>query len=621
MATVTKAATPDPGLKSRLAAEKNKQLKMRVAAAWTLAKTMLPNAPENEQYKFATNLLANSTQALKLALKQTAVNAHYTRLAGRVEAELKVDLNDLLENPSVLSKERAAVTSELKGDAKNANAKTADDRKECGPMPDKYPEPKRNEPDGMEGSHAADRPKEPAAAMKAAGTKTAHDKDCKGCPVCDKDKDKKAAVKVAHDKDCKGCDECEPKDKKKAAVPVKKADAEADKKEKDKKDDKKEAAAPKKAAPKKAEAEKKADDAKDKKEASTPVTIALAAAKAAIAAAKVAVAKAAASKKAALAKKAEGDDDKPADDAPPDDKGDDDAPAEDAPEGDAPVDDGVSEEGDAPAGDEPPMDDAPADDEAEPFDEEHADLTDAVEDIKADIETLEEAIADFSGSPDDLALPAREGEMPMEEEGLEGEMPVDGMEGLDPLAPEGSEEELNLEDIFNQDAMADKVSSLNDEEEMMQAGLLGDDFFGPSEPSDLEAILEQEEGLTSPADMFALNGVDNDPLAAMFASVKEASSDSDIVAPGDLQAYFDTDLKSDVRDADNDHTGDIASDVLESLKQPTRVETRDTAAKLQPPPKGATVIRQIKQAAPAAKVAAGHGNLAKLLFTDDPDTF
>jgi len=487
-------------------------------------------------------------------------------------------------------------------------------------VPDKYPEPKRNEPDGMEGSHAADRPKEPAAATKAATVKTAHDKDCKGCPVCDKDKKKESAVKTAHSKDCKGCDECEPKDKKKAAVPVKKADAEADKKEKDKKDEKKEAAvAPKKAAPKKAEADKtdadkKKDDAKDKKEASTPVTIALAAAKAAITAAKLAVTKAAAAKKqAAVSKKAEGEDDKPADDAP-DDKGDD-APAEDAPEGDAPVDDGAPD--DMPEGDEPPVGDAP-EDEVEPFDEEHADLTDAVEDIKADIETLEAAIADFSGSPDDLALPPAEGDMPLPEEGMDPGMPVEGMEG-DPLAPEGGEEELNLEDIFNQDAMADKVSSLNDEEEMMQAGLLGDDFFGPSEPSDLEAILEQEEGLTSPADMFALDGADNDPLAAMFASVKEASSDGDVVAPGDLQSYFDTDLKSDVRDADNDHTGDIASDVLESLKQPTRVETRDTAAKLQPPPKSA-VIRRIKQAAPTTKVAA-QGNLAKLLFTDDPDTF
>ena len=585
MATVNKRENaPNPGLVSRVAAEKNKLLKMRVAAAWTLSKTMLPTAPEGEQYKFATNLLTNSTQALKTALKQTAINAHYTRLGTQVEAALKTDLNDLLENPSVLTKEESAVTSELKGEAKNATPKKADDRTESGPLPAKYPEPKRNEPDGMDGDHAADRPKEPAEAMKAA-----------------------ASPKKAHSKDCKGCDECDPKkkdDKKAAVVAPKKPAAPV---------------TPVKAAPKKAEADKPKDKDEKKPEAKkeavlTPAAkaaaVAIATAKAAVAAAKIAIAKAAAPTKMAapVKKKAEEEapEEEPADEEPLEDAPEDEAPVDDAPaEGDMPVDDSLEEMPEE------------GEEEAEPFDEEQADLTDAVEDIKADIETLEEAIADFAGEPEDLTL--GEGEMAepageLETLGdLDAEAPLE--EGA-PLSPEGQEQELDLGAIFDEDAMSDKVSSLNDEDEVMEAGW-AEEIFGPTDPSDLEAILEQEEGLTSPADMFALDGADNDPLAAMFASVKEASAD--IVEPGDLQSYFESSHGTDNRDDVTDHDGDIGSDVLESLKQPTRVETRDTSAKLQPPPKGAAVIRRIKQAAPAAK-AALNGNLAQLLFVDDPDT-
>lgn len=134
--------TVKPSLRERIAALKSKEAapvskfsakeaKTRVAASWTIAKTLLPAAPSEVQYKLASSLLANGTNALGAILRQAAVNAHYTKLAEKFEEMHKVELNELIEDPSLLSKMQKEVQSELKGEAKNASkAKKADGENE-----------------------------------------------------------------------------------------------------------------------------------------------------------------------------------------------------------------------------------------------------------------------------------------------------------------------------------------------------------------------------------------------------------------------------------------------------------------------------------------------------------
>jgi hypothetical protein len=484
--------------------------RQKTACAWTIAKTMLPGAPYAEQVKFASTLMTNTLPALKVAMHQTAVNAHYTRIAEKIETRLKCDLNDLLENPSILTKEEKAVESEFKGEPKDASAKKADDRKDAGPLPAEYPEPKRDEPTELDGSNAGKgRPDSwtDGPGSKEAGNKKACEEGCKG--DCGHDHSKEA-TKTA-------------------------AEGDVD------------------------EAIAAADDAADAGE------------------------DAAAAETDAAA--VEGDV---------------------VPEG-APVD------GEVPAAGEG---------EAEPFDEELANLEDAVDDVKSDIETLEDAVSEFSNDSDDITFGGQD------MLGDEGEGDVDGdvdMSG-DFFGAEGGEgeeggEELNLEDIFDEGAMADKVSALNDEDVITIEENDGDDFFAPSDAADLESVLEQEEGLTSPADMFNLEGVDNDPMASIFAS--KQASDEGILEPGELEDHFETDLAGDDRDAEFDHDEDIFASLYKDLKQPTRDDHRDTHPNLKTPnnkeakvaPKQAG-LRRIRQAAPS-KVAST--NLASLIFTDEGD--
>ena len=83
-------------LKERLASIRetkqstHKEAKIRVASAWTLAKSLLPTAPNEIQYKLASSLLANSTKSLTAMLRQTAINAHYTKVAEKFEQVHKV---------------------------------------------------------------------------------------------------------------------------------------------------------------------------------------------------------------------------------------------------------------------------------------------------------------------------------------------------------------------------------------------------------------------------------------------------------------------------------------------------------------------------------------------------
>src|SRR5271163_559984 len=260
-------AQPTPasasGVKEKLAEVKSKreaikkEAQQRVAAAWTIAKTMLPSAPAEVQKAAAQNLLQNPTKVLNAMLRQTAKNAHYTKQAESFAAVHKTDIvafatkqaesfssvhkkeqNDLLEEPSVLASEKKSVESELKGEPKSAKTKKADDRKDAGPQtavfddgrcyPSKDTTPAEMHADSAKSQTEADhRPMD--TINKSEGDKAGKEAskkadfgDKKAPPFGKKDdegkKDEKdASAKTACGADCKGCPECEKKAAEKCA--------------------------------------------------------------------------------------------------------------------------------------------------------------------------------------------------------------------------------------------------------------------------------------------------------------------------------------------------------------------------------------------------------------------
>jgi len=587
-------------LAGRVAAEKRtaaetRQLKMRVASAYTLAKTMLPTGSAEQHVKVAKTLLALSTPVLGAMLRTAAVNAHFTRVAEEFKNVHKVDMNDLLEDPSLLNKEKKAVESELKGDPKNASAKVADDRADCGPQPSTYDEGKRTEPAGMDASDVHEPEQKiwteggegKVPVGKEAGKKKACGDECKGCDGCKKEASEKKAADAVDplngdgcndDPDCKRDHEHKKEAAKKKETPVErlrrelKEALEEEKKEKGKKKD---------AAAKTAE---------EGEEAPPPPPDADADA-------------------AGDVESAEGDAEAAADEH----------------EGEA-AEAGAEGEADAEAGDTEGAEDA----EDEVFDEEEATLQDAIEDVKDDIDTLTDAIEEELGDADEINL-AEEAEG----DGAFDEALADGAaEGGLAEGGEGAvdvPEELNIENIFSDDNFADKVSALNDEE---------DGYFDPSDASELEGILDQEEAIGSPADMFIVEDTEDDPLARIFASEKTAGSGDGIVEWGEMQGHFESDHGNDTRDNDSDHEDDILTEVAKKLKPEPDGQTRDkqdaTNDLKEPKQAGAKKVRRVagkKAAKPgkdfpklathfdpmaqAAKIAGG--NLAALVFPDEAD--
>ena len=118
-------------------------------------------------------------------------------------------MNDLLENPSVLSEAKNAVKSEVKGEAKNATPKSADDRKDAGPQTPTYNDGRghgggtASEPKEVDAGKAAERPgagERPGDTVdlsegKSAGKKAAVCPNCKGGKMCSKCAAKAAAAK------------------------------------------------------------------------------------------------------------------------------------------------------------------------------------------------------------------------------------------------------------------------------------------------------------------------------------------------------------------------------------------------------------------------------------------
>lgn len=508
-------ATPSTPTRSSLLAKKAeqaklRQAKMRVASAWTIAKTMLPKAPAPVQLKLAKSLLANSTPILSAVLRQTAVNSFNTKLAEKFEDVHKTSLNDHLENPSELTREENAVASELKGDPKSASAeKTAQDPG-TGKQPENYKDDGRKEPEGMEASKSE--------VGKIDG-------------LNDDKKLKEATSKKACGADCKGCENC--------------------------KSEKKEAAA----------------------------------------------------------KKAEGEVPEAPVDAPPAD-----APAAEgeaadaAVDADAAADDTAAAESDAAA----EAGDAKGEgDNDEKFDAEIADLQDTKEDLKDDIEQLEEKIDAIVDSADDVQV----GESAVADDAAQLDEALSEDAKADADVQDATEgEELDLASIFDDDNMSDKVSSLSGEHTAAEIDeFAGDDFFGPSDAADLEVALDQEESLGSPADLFAIEG-DGDALAHLFSS-KEASADADIVLPGELEDFFATDLRGDDRDAETDHEGDLLAVAIDSVKQPEQsfATKRDGETKLEEP-KQAKVMRKLNPQlgkSASSKKATTQRDVFEALFGED----
>ena len=198
-----------------------REAQQRVAAAWTIAKTMLPTAPAEVQKSAAANLLQNSTRVLNAMLRQTAKNAHYSKLAETFKQVHKTELNEFLTEGEDLSSLKASVEKELKGDPKNAAAKTADDRKDAGTQEGTYNDGrgcgggKHTEPKPMDAGSSASQTE---ASGRPENTVNKSDGDGKAAS-----KAAKAVAKKAEECKCEG--ECKCAAKAAAVEPVeKKAD-------------------------------------------------------------------------------------------------------------------------------------------------------------------------------------------------------------------------------------------------------------------------------------------------------------------------------------------------------------------------------------------------------------
>lgn len=107
----------------------------RVAAAWTLSKTLLPSLNHEAKMAFARALCSAPTALLAEGLRATARMASFTKAAEKFETETGRDLNEFVESEGELSKLQNQVLDENKADA----PKLAAAGKKAGPEEDKRP--------------------------------------------------------------------------------------------------------------------------------------------------------------------------------------------------------------------------------------------------------------------------------------------------------------------------------------------------------------------------------------------------------------------------------------------------------------------------------------------------
>lgn len=515
--------TDKPSIKEKLAEVKSKreaikkEAQARVAAAWTIAKTLLPSAPAEKMKEAAANFLQMSTPVLNAMLRQTAKNAHYTKLAEKFESVHKKTLNDLMEEPSVLKSEQSSVASELKGEAKSAavEPKVADDRKEAGPQPEKYDDGRDgSEPKAMDAGKAAERPAntinkseggDKVAAKAAVAPKTAC--SCEGDCKC------KSAAK------CDDCTDSKKCSKHASVEPEVKEAAKEDVKEAAKEDDKK--AAAKTAGP--------MDGIVD-------------------------------------APPAEGMD------APPAEM---DAPIDEAPMEDAPPD--------------MPMDDAAPADNANEIagDEKQMIVEEKITEIEDAVHVLEKELLEET-------------------------------------------QELDYDQIFNEEQMEDKVSSLANEGDEHTAGN-GEEFFTPSASESMEASLDEPQ-MASMEDFFSLQGSDSDPMAHLIASDIHTAAEvaGMTVIPsstGEAAKKFESEAATgESRDNESDHDGDLFAEAIENVSpedggfkrtkqdETNELQTPKAASKTASTKSVAPVIKKLKPVVAAEKKPV---DIASALFGND----
>ena len=144
----------------------------RSAAAWTMAKTLIPSASPKAQQHLASALVQAPTAILAESLRATARLAYYTKAAEAFESKTKKSLNEFVEDEGLLSKLMTEVLSENKADApKTAAAKTAAPPAGLAEAPPEAPAPTEAPGEGMPAG-APDAPQgefqEPAPAGDAA---------------------------------------------------------------------------------------------------------------------------------------------------------------------------------------------------------------------------------------------------------------------------------------------------------------------------------------------------------------------------------------------------------------------------------------------------------------------
>ena len=166
----TAAATPEPAPTQDTAAKiasVREDSRRRASAAWAASKTLLASASPKVQMLLAKALIQAPTQVMADALRSVARLAYYTKAAEKFAAETGRDLNEFVEDESVMTKLKNEVINENKGEAKNASQQ---------PAPKKADEPEKKEdmppatPAPTEDSAAAPAPSETDAAASPDST-------------------------------------------------------------------------------------------------------------------------------------------------------------------------------------------------------------------------------------------------------------------------------------------------------------------------------------------------------------------------------------------------------------------------------------------------------------------
>jgi hypothetical protein len=219
----------------------------------------------------------------------------------------------------------------------------------------------------------------------------------------------------------------------------------------------------------------------------------------------------------------------------------------------------------------------------------------------------EEKIKDLGEKADELADEIHQLEEAVDKEEKEGEKVPEGVvesEGdeLEAGLPEGEGQELKLEEIFNDEEMGEKAAALANEGDPG-----GTDFFAPSAAAEMEASLEEGDGMGTISDMFNRQGSDDDPLAALM-TVKSAAEVAGIsVVPsytGEAAKHFEqNEAAKETRNTSSDHEDDLWAEVIPDGKpeeQGAKRTPQDATNELKPPKEASAKEGEKKAAAPAA---------------------